>query len=308
MSEGFVSLHRKILQSPFWNATTPCTREVFLWLLLEANHCDRESSGRMINRGQTFRTRQQIADGLAWKVGYRTEMYSLKQVDTALINLKAEKMITVEEEGEQGRKNKHRGLLITICNYDYYQNPDNFKSLAKERRRETRREARRAERQSLESRTAPAFEPGLQSTKGHTKGERWANTGEPINNNGNNDNKEIKEVNTYTEQQRRLFLAFQNWTWVNAPSVAGMKEPFTLAQYLKAKERAKTKRLYSIVEDMENWEGLKNNASAYKTFLTFFKRQGGEGAKLPVGGVPKLPPEEQQQVYLEEIATRKMVI
>lgn len=94
--------------------TSPCIREIWDWLISEANH---EDNG-VCKRGQLVRSYADIQEGLAWFVGYRKMTYSKWDCERALKALTKECMVATSKTT--------RGLLITICNYDTYQNPANY--------------------------------------------------------------------------------------------------------------------------------------------------------------------------------------
>lgn len=114
---GYYIKARCIQNSVISNAP-PHFREIWDWLLKEANHSDQKNGPYLIKRGQCFRSYQDIRDGLAWNVGYRKERYSENQVKKAMKFLRENLMIdTTKALG---------GVLITICNYERYQNPKNY--------------------------------------------------------------------------------------------------------------------------------------------------------------------------------------
>lgn len=97
---------------------SPHIREIFDWLVKEANHQDNKSSGIIIKRGQCMRSYKDIMNGLYWMVGWRKETYNKDQCEAAMKTLKKRQMVTTTKTT--------RGMIITICNYDYFQNPDNY--------------------------------------------------------------------------------------------------------------------------------------------------------------------------------------
>ena len=117
ISGGYFIKARQIKNS-FIAHASPCVREIWDYLLREANHSDEKHNGFVIKRGQLFRNYKEIRDDLSWFVGYRKEMYNESQTKHAMNILKKELMITTTK--------KPRGVLITICNYDFYQNPKNY--------------------------------------------------------------------------------------------------------------------------------------------------------------------------------------
>ena len=76
--------------------------------------------GRKFKRGQMFTSIGKIREELAWYVGFRKHQYTDNQIRTALNNLVTHEMIDTAKTT--------RGLHITVCNYDTYQNPDNYEA------------------------------------------------------------------------------------------------------------------------------------------------------------------------------------
>lgn len=93
----------------------PVAREVFLCLLRQANFRDRRIHGNMIGRGQVLTDYHQIREELAWQVGARRCTYTKSQIESALKALKRATAITTAKT--------IRGVIVTICDYDTYQNP-----------------------------------------------------------------------------------------------------------------------------------------------------------------------------------------
>jgi hypothetical protein len=127
---GYVIKARCIQESAIANAS-PCTREIFDLLVRLANHKDATSSGKRFNRGSLFTSYSEIRESLHWRVGYRKEVYSKDQCEAAMKWLTKEAMIT--------KSKTTRGLIITICNYDYYQNPSNYEHRSENAMKTTRR-------------------------------------------------------------------------------------------------------------------------------------------------------------------------
>jgi hypothetical protein len=96
----------------------PVVRELWDYLLRNANHRDAKYSGRTIKRGQLFRTLGQIRDDISWSVGYRKQMYSEDAMKKAMKKLRS--LLMIESAKAPG------GVLITICNYCKYQDPANY--------------------------------------------------------------------------------------------------------------------------------------------------------------------------------------
>ena len=115
ISNGYYIKARKIQNSDI-STQPPHVREIWDWLIKEANHKD---NGKF-HRGQCLRTYRDILDGLCWFVGYRKMSYTKSQCENALKWLTKQGMIT--------KSKTTRGLIITICNYDFYQNPKNYEN------------------------------------------------------------------------------------------------------------------------------------------------------------------------------------
>lgn len=90
--------------------------------------------------------------------------------------------------------------------------------------------------------------------------------------------KSCAEKKTTNESpQDENFVKFQRWIEQNAPNVGKMKEPFSLAQFLKLKERYSTDGITSVLLAMENYVPLgKNNRSAYLTACNWLSRRTGD--------------------------------
>jgi hypothetical protein len=112
----------------------PYIREIWDWILREANHKDTISSGRKIHRGELVRSFKDIQEDLKWMVGYRKETYKKWQCENAMRVLTREEMITT--------KKTTRGMLIKVVNYDTYQDPKNYENNNENSTRATREQQR----------------------------------------------------------------------------------------------------------------------------------------------------------------------
>jgi len=117
---GYIILARCIEDSEV-SRMSPCTRELWLYLLRKVNHTD---FGRL-RRGQGYFRLSEVQKDLSWYVGYRLEKYSKSQFTKSLRRLNESNMIETS-------KATH-GMLVTICKYDCYQNPKNYESNSEER-------------------------------------------------------------------------------------------------------------------------------------------------------------------------------
>jgi hypothetical protein len=126
---GGYYIKARCIQESEINECPPHFREIWDWLMANANHKDRKVSGRIIKRGQCFTSKKEILDGLKWKVGYRVERYKTHQYENSMKFLRSRGMITVTKTV--------RGIIVTIINYNKYQDPKNYES-----RTESRNESR----------------------------------------------------------------------------------------------------------------------------------------------------------------------
>lgn len=118
--EGGYYIKARVISNSEITHSPPHVREIWDWLLKEANHKDRKVSGKIIKRGQCFTSYNDIREALSWKVGYRKQRYKKSDCDFSMRFLRSRLMITTQKTT--------RGLIITICNYGFYQNPKNYVS------------------------------------------------------------------------------------------------------------------------------------------------------------------------------------
>ena len=126
---GYYIKARKIQESEIMKKP-PYMRDIWDYLMREANHKTKTIYGRTIKRGQLFRNFTNIIKDLSWNVGYRKETYSKWQCEKTMKYLRQRGMILTTRTT--------RGLLITICNYEFYQNPKNYESNSKQTTKATR--------------------------------------------------------------------------------------------------------------------------------------------------------------------------
>lgn len=105
-SQGWIKLHRSILDWEWYD--DPNTKIVFLHLLLKANHKDKAYKGVLVKRGEVVTGRLVLSAELR---------LSEQQIRTALNRLKSTNEITI--------KTTNKNSVITIVNYDLYQEVEN---------------------------------------------------------------------------------------------------------------------------------------------------------------------------------------
>ncbi|QGY44164.1 hypothetical protein GM418_10985 [Maribellus comscasis] len=91
----------------------PHFREVWLYLLLTANHAENRVSGRVIKRGQTLTDYNEIIQALSWSGGKPPRKYTKTNIQVALRYLERSGMIIKTKSTKK--------IIVTIKNYDVYQ-------------------------------------------------------------------------------------------------------------------------------------------------------------------------------------------
>ena len=114
---GYVLQPRSFDQSEV-SKFPPHVREIFLYLIRKANHKNVE--GRKLARGQLLTSYKQIINDLSWYVGYRKESYKKHHCETAMKLLTKQHMVTTTKTT--------RGMIVTVCNYDFYQSPKSYET------------------------------------------------------------------------------------------------------------------------------------------------------------------------------------
>jgi len=114
---GYILLARRLLESDLMEKP-PLYLKLWTWLLLKASH-QIESGRGNLERGQLLTTLSDIREAGAYRMGNRREYPTFKQIRVALKYFRDNDML-------DWRKTT-RGMVITILNYDYYQDPGNYR-------------------------------------------------------------------------------------------------------------------------------------------------------------------------------------
>lgn len=112
---GYVLKARKIQESQIAHAP-PYVREIWDWIVRTVNHKDTE----VCQRGQTIKTFRDIQEDLCWYSGWRKETYTKDQCEKAMAWLRKASMVATQRTT--------RGMVITVLNYEKYQEPSNYGS------------------------------------------------------------------------------------------------------------------------------------------------------------------------------------
>jgi len=114
---GYV-IKARVIKTKTIHRMPPYVREIWDYCLREANHDEAIHKGNVIKRGQLFRQYKDIREDLCWYIGYRKMMYNENHTKKAMKALREAGMIdTMKTLG---------GVLITVLNYDFYQDPKNY--------------------------------------------------------------------------------------------------------------------------------------------------------------------------------------
>lgn len=115
---GYVLLPRGIWQTEFAHCSG-CTRELYLWLLLRANHTDARWRDKTIRRGQVVTSVPDIRKALSSRHGAGCTYYTKKKIETAKTNLQRMGLIRVDAIA--------RGCIVTVVNYSEIQAPCSYR-------------------------------------------------------------------------------------------------------------------------------------------------------------------------------------
>lgn len=110
LNRGFIKLHRKIKDSPLWKDLNSKQRDIFINLLMMANH-----------KGSTW-----IFDGIEYKLKPGQMITSLESIkkecakDVSIQNIRT-CLLKLEKHGFLTNKSTNKNRLITIENWELYQ-------------------------------------------------------------------------------------------------------------------------------------------------------------------------------------------
>ncbi|GAA5417371.1 hypothetical protein Pryu01_02434 [Paraliobacillus ryukyuensis] len=137
---GYINIARKIIESKIWDKP-PLYTKVWIYLLTKAQH----SQFKGLKRSQLYTSIPEIIEECSWYVGFRKEKPTKDQVFQIIdwlrkchdsfheTDTKATMITTVKAT---------QGLLITIDNYDFYQNPKNYESNSEDNNEKSTRATR----------------------------------------------------------------------------------------------------------------------------------------------------------------------
>lgn len=123
---GYILESRSILESDIWEKP-PLYFKVWHYLLLKARFAP--SGG--LKRGQLFTSINEIREACSYKVGYRKVKPSKKEIWGIIDWLRSphERNYDGNSRGTMIVTTKvTHGMVVTICNFNHYQNPNNYES------------------------------------------------------------------------------------------------------------------------------------------------------------------------------------
>jgi hypothetical protein len=112
---GYILVARKLLSNSIMKGP-PMYIKLFIWMLLRAFF----KGGKGLDRGQFLTSISELRNAMAYRIGYRTVKPSVDQIRSAYEAFTKASMITT--------KKTSNGMIVTILNYDKYQNPENYEA------------------------------------------------------------------------------------------------------------------------------------------------------------------------------------
>lgn len=239
---GYYIMARKIDESEIAHAA-PCIRELWHWILRQVNYKANHTLG--ISKGQTVRTIADMQEGLHWFVGYRKMTYSKTQCEGALEFLRKRHMITTTKTT--------RGLIITVCKYEFYSNPDNYENNTEGNKKTTRRQQPPSTINKKDKESKEGEESGATVTGDFYQDQINANASDPL----------IGKYKNFI-----AYLKGNNDEKIVFKSVLKMENQITFSEYLKLRDKVMETgvNVYEVLKAMENKSTLvKDNKSLYLT-------------------------------------------
>jgi len=121
---GYILLSRKLIESEIFDKP-PLYMKVWTYLLCSAQYRDYKG----LKRGQLFTSIPDIQEACSWYVGYRKETPSKSKIYRIIDWLRKCGERSHEREANERMietTNATHGMVISIVNYDYYQDPSNY--------------------------------------------------------------------------------------------------------------------------------------------------------------------------------------
>jgi hypothetical protein len=251
---NFIPINRKFFDHPFWKEERTFSKsEAWMDLIVSARFEESKATeligGKLVSwtRGQLPASLRYLAERWKW---------SKNKVDDFLKLLENEMMI--ERILSSGQ------TVLFLKNYETYNG----------------RHQKGQHKGQLKEPQYNGSVDGEDSKKDTQKDKRGTAGGQPrdksnIENIGNKEEDDLSGANApvYSQGDQEMFKAFQGWIDVNAPKVAKMKEPITIGQYIKLRNKLTKDQVKDLLLKMHNYGPLlKNNDVAYLTIINWSKR------------------------------------
>lgn len=228
MMEGWIKIHRSLLDWE-WYQDTNCVR-LALHFLLKANYQPKKWKGIIIDRGQLVTTRGQLSEETG---------LSEMQIRTAIDKLDNCGFIT--------KSGTHKYTIITICNYDYYQQKQDGCDDGEQP----------ADNQQITS-EQPTDNQQITTTKEYKK-------------------ERIEEyTHTLVDTKKGVVggkeaeaVELIEWIATNAPCIASMPEPITAGQAVWLLQDYNVKDIRRLIATMQSKQAYLKHTNAYTAFVSY---------------------------------------
>lgn len=116
MNNTYILISRKLIESDIFSKP-PLYLKLWMWLLVQANFADNNG----LKRGQVRTTYDEMREAMSYYVGFRKVKPSKSEVFRALEYMRNAGRNTETPMIETAKTTRH--ILVTICNYNDYQDP-----------------------------------------------------------------------------------------------------------------------------------------------------------------------------------------
>lgn len=289
MIKGGYILQPRCIQEGSMAHNPPVDRELWQYFLRSVNYYKHD----LMPRGSGFFRLEDIQEDLSWKVGFRKMKYSKSQLSKSIRRMRDAGVATVTKETG--------GMIVTICKYDYYQDPNNYEgnpfyegNNGGIMKGSETLDTKETEGVSLNDCGTVGIEGGCEdrrkryvehegNAKATTKDDQYIKNYKKEKNNTHTQYKLKNIQNTscareegedgmerWAESSKKLLVKnVREWIAQYTPSVALMEFPLTDRQILGIFERMTPDDLKRLLIAMCNKGATKRNRSAYFTLLAF---------------------------------------
>ncbi len=133
--EGAFIISRSLFDSDIWFLSPPEDLKVFIYLVGKAAYRRRKYKGYTLERGQYFCDSKELLEQLKYSIGYRKKVPNESFMKNLMKRLRKLHVIATTKEP--------RGMVVTICNYDHYQDLKMYEKTNEKTNEETTKKPRR---------------------------------------------------------------------------------------------------------------------------------------------------------------------